>query len=100
MATKEKVLRKPSRETIMTTQGKIVIRAMTRREAIELRKLSRGFTPELGTDETLDLEEKMTALQEKCIIEGQEFLLNIEQGEYMEILNAIGELSREYKSKN
>ena len=100
MATKEKVLRKPSRETIMTTQGEIVIRAMTRREAIELRKLSRGFTPELGTDETLDLEEKMTALQEKCIIEGQEFLLNIEQGEYMEILNAIGELSREYKSKN
>ncbi len=100
MATKEKVLRKPSRETIMTTQGEIVIRAMTRGEAIELRKLSRGFSEDISADETLDLEEKMTALQEKCIIEGQEFLLDIEQGEYMEILNAIGELSREYKSKN
>lgn len=100
MATKEKALRKPSRETIMTTQGEIVIRAMTRREAIELRKLSRGFTEDMTAEQSVDLEEKMVALQEKCVIEGQEFLMDIEQGEHMMILNAIGDLSREYKSKN
>ncbi len=100
MATKEKVLRKPSRETIMTTQGKIVIRAMTRREAIELKDISKEFSADLPVAKVAELEEKMTELQERCIVEGQEILLDIEQGEYMDILNAIGELSREYKSKN
>lgn len=93
-------VRAPSRETLTTTQGEIVIRAMTRGEAVELRNLARGNSADLTEEESDELERKISAIQEKCVVEGAEKLNDIEAGEYIEIIHAIGDLSREYKSKN
>lgn len=93
-------MREPSRATIETTKGDVIVRALTRKEANEIQKISRKQRVSTDDAERNDLEDQQEAIMAGCIISGNEFLDDIESGEYMAILNRIAVLSREYKEKN
>lgn len=96
----KEAIRPPSRKTIVTTQGALTIRAMTRREARDLMRLARGTADLTDTAAVIEAEEKIAAIQAACVVDGAEKLDDIEAGEWSELGEAIAELSREYKAKN
>jgi hypothetical protein len=93
-------MKAPSREKIETTKGTVEIRAFTRKEANDIQKISRKQKLAKTDKERFDLEDQQEAILVGCIVTGNEFLDDIEAGEYMAILNKIAVLSREYKEKN
>ena len=93
-------MKAPSREKIDTTKGIVEIRALSRKEANEIQKISRKQKLAKTDKERFDLEDEQEAILTGCIVAGIEFLDDIEAGEYMQILNRISVLSREYKEKN
>lgn len=92
-------MRAPSREQIDTTKGIVEIRALTRKEANELQKISRQLRT-AEAEQRADLEEKSEAVLAGCIVAGGDLVDDIEAGEYIHIMNRISFMSREYKEKN
>ena len=93
-------MKAPSREKIDTTKGIVEIRALSRKEANEIQKINREMRVVNTDEERFTLEDKQEAILNGCIVSGTEYMDDIESGEYMQILNRISVLSREYKEKN
>jgi len=92
-------MRAPSREQIDTTKGIVEIRALTRKEANDLQKISRQMRL-ADEEQRVEMEEKSESILAGCIVTGTEFLDDIEAGEYIHIMNRVSVMSREYKEKN
>ena len=93
-------MKAPSREKIETTKGIVEIRALFRKEANDIQKINRKMRVTKKEEELFALEDKQEAILNGCIVSGTEYMDDIESGEYMQILNRISVLSREYKEKN
>lgn len=93
-------MKAPSRENIDTTKGIVEIRALSRKEANEIQKINRQMRTVKTDEERFELEDRQEAILNGCIVGGTEYMDDIESGEYMQILNRISVLSREYKEKN
>lgn len=76
----------PTTATIETTQGEIKITAMKRKEFNELQKISRGEDSEAAT-------EFMNAIAENHVVQGREFLDDIEAREWLDVVRTFQEIS-------